>query len=392
MSTTGPNHWKERAGSVAVRLGTALVSIVLVLLLAETLLRLFFDPPPRVETQGIQSDYSRVTLELESIPDKGGLYMQSPSGLRLRPNTHAVLRNERLSGRTIDIRTNSLGYRGPEVSTQEGTKILFLGDSITFANYLAEEETFVHLVAVNGAERGHIWNTINSGVGTISLDNELAILKETGLSLAPNVVVLAFYLNDFQESLGVFVREPPGVIASSRVAQHAARAISQTTARLHRYRKQKKLLAEVRRDLESKLDPGSGDWRQSQRAFDALILANHHDWGGAWSEEAWTTMVPLFEELKRLSDEHGFQLAFIALPVSFQVHAAFVDDWPQRRLAEVAESLGVPMLDLLPAHRHAKGELFYDSCHHTALGAQVVAEEIADFLSTQGLTQDPEVH
>jgi hypothetical protein len=101
-------------------------------------------------------------------------------------------------------------------------------------------------------------------------------------------------------------------------------------------------------------------------------------------------MIPLFEELKRLSDEHGFQLVFVAFPVSFQVHTAFVDNWPQQRLAEVAESLDVPMLDLLPAHRRAKGELFYDHCHHTPLGARLVAEEIADFLSTQVLSQELE--
>jgi hypothetical protein len=106
-----------------------------------------------------------------------------------------------------------------------------LGDSITFANYLREESTYVHLVGTLGAQMGRSWNTINTGVGTIGLANELAILKETGLSVHPDVVVLDFYLNDFQESPGVFMVQPPALLSWSWGARYAALLLGRYQAR-----------------------------------------------------------------------------------------------------------------------------------------------------------------
>ena len=161
---------KSYAGSLVSGLVSTASFVLIVLVLLEGLSRLFLDSVPevRVEARVIPKSTEPISLELEGVPDRGELYQRTRSGLRLRPHTHAVLKNERLSGLTIDIRTNSLGYRGPEIDTREGTRILFLGDSITFANYLPEEETFVHLTRVLGAAKGHSWNTINAGVGTIS--------------------------------------------------------------------------------------------------------------------------------------------------------------------------------------------------------------------------------
>ena len=100
-------------------------------------------------------------------------------------------------------------------------------------------------------------------------------------------------------------------------------------------------------------------------------------------------MVPLFEELKRLSDEHGFQLAIVAFPVRYQVLSEFSNDWPQQQLAKIAKSLDVPLLDLLPSQRRAKGALYYDHCHHSPRGARLAAVEITEFLATQVLNDEP---
>ncbi|MCH7868518.1 MAG: SGNH/GDSL hydrolase family protein [Myxococcales bacterium] len=380
---------KSHAGSLVSGLVSTVSFVLIVLVLLEGLSRLFLDPVPevRVAARVIPKSTEPISLELEGVPDRGGLYQRTRSGLRLRPQTHAVLKNERLSGLTIDIRTNSLGYRGPEIDAREGTRILFLGDSITFANYLPEEETFVHLTRVLGAAKGHSWNTINAGVGTISLGNELAILKETGISVEPDVVVLAFYLNDFHESPGIFVARIPKAIAWSRVVQHVARIHSQNAKSSKE--KKSRFIAQVREDLARQLNPAPGNWRINPRAFDALILKNARDWGGAWSDAAWTSMVPLFEELKRLSDEHGFQLAIVAFPVRYQVLSEFSNDWPQQQLAKIAKSLDVPLLDLLPSQRRAKGALYYDHCHHSPRGARLAAVEITEFLATQVLNDEP---
>jgi hypothetical protein len=114
-----------------------------------------------------------------------------------------VIENHSLSKRRIEIRTNSLGYRNPEIGEKRGLRVLFLGDSVAFGDFLPEEETFVRLVESKARAEGENWEVINAAVGAVSLENELAILKETGIGLEPDVVVLGFYLNDFLESPGV---------------------------------------------------------------------------------------------------------------------------------------------------------------------------------------------
>jgi len=358
----------------------AVASSMLALLAGEALVRLVAPPPPEVyiETRRDQDQVGPAELQLERVPDAGGLFMTSPSGVRLRPNTHAILRHERLSGGTIDIRTNSLGYRGPEVSSGSGMRILFLGDSITFANYLPEEQTFVRLVGDFGRQMGHAWNTINTGVGAIGLANEVAILQESGLSVRPDVVVLDFYLNDFLESPGVFMVSPPPILSWSWAARYAA-------MRFGRYERREWTAAieeEIEAEVKRRLHPGPGNWKHDRQAFEAIAVQWWQDWGGGWSPAAWRLMAPLLRELKRLSEAHGFTLVFVAFPVSYQVEADFVEDWPQRQLIAIGRDLDVPVLDLLPSLRVAvsEGPLFYDQCHHTELGSRVVAQAIADFL------------
>lgn len=307
----------------------------------------------------------------------------SRTGLRLRPSTQVTLENERLSGRNIVIRTNSLGYRGPELGHKTAPRILFLGDSITLADYLHEKETFVHLVGEQLATAGHAAETVNSGVGTISLGSELAILRETGLSIEPDVVLLNFYLNDFRDSPGVYTAKLPGYLAWSQAAQLiAGRFITRPDIR-------GKEIAEWEQELAEQLETAAGNYRTDQRAFNRLILRRMRDWGGVWSPRAWDKLRPLFGELHRLSSLHGFKLAIVAHPVREQVQTEFVDDYPQKQLADIARDLDVPLLDLLPLLREHwqdnEERLFFDQCHHTPLGSKLVANWIAEFLMDSSL-------
>jgi len=375
-----------RGVRIAKKAGLVFAGLLVALLIGECAARIFLPPPPNVAVVTTeQRSFEVENMELNYVPESGGLYIGSRSGLRLRPNTRAVLRRERLSRKTIEIRTNSLGYRGPEVIEREGARILFLGDSITFANYLPESETFVNRVGEMAKLEGRTWNAINAGVGTISLGNELAILKETGLSIDPDVVVVMFYLNDFEESPGVAPINSPRWLRWSRLAHYTAQLFAR---RRHRTRDARKaardaLNAEIKAELEGRLEVKPGNWRRDQAALNKLIVDKSNDWGGAWSEKAWQIMRPLFVELKRLSEIHEFKLVFIATPVRYQAEAEFLDDFPQRKLAAIAKDLDVPMLDLLPAHREAvknRIRLFYDHCHHTPDGAKIAAGAITEFL------------
>ncbi len=206
----------------------ALAATVVAFLLAEGATRLILPPPQTVvieNADGLKERLKRenrreATMDLAGRPDAKGsrLYVITSTGRRLRANTRAVINHHKLSGNTVEIRTNSLGYRNREIGAKKGRRILFLGDSITFGDYLPEEQTFVRRVERLARESGDDWETINAGVGAISLETEMAILKETGLNLQPDVVVVDFYLNDFLNS--PYVLRPHIVFSQEEMARY----------------------------------------------------------------------------------------------------------------------------------------------------------------------------
>jgi hypothetical protein len=74
--------------------------------------------------------------------EEGSIFIKTPFGRRLRPNTNVEIKNHILSNKTVRFYINSLGLRHPEISPVKKTsqrRILFLVNSITFADCLHEE-------------------------------------------------------------------------------------------------------------------------------------------------------------------------------------------------------------------------------------------------------------
>jgi lysophospholipase L1-like esterase len=344
----------------------------------------------------ISAQTGRLVLELiGKKADRDWLHFTTPTGRRLRPNTHVIIQNHYLSKRRIEIRTNSLGYRNPEIGKKQKTRILFLGDSITFGSYLQEEETFVRLVETISAHRGQNWETINASVKSISLANELAILRETGVSTDPDIVVINFYLNDFAESPAVYAPELSAVLRSSRLLHYICEHACINWRRFHIGRgafcpEGRQMTRTWREEFEQSYPISKGDYRTSESAFNKLISDSFIDWGGAWSEHAWHVIETTLGEFKEISADHDFKLAIVAFPVCYQVKADYLYDYPQQQLELIAERLDIPILDLLPIlrekYRESDDKLFYDYCHPTAYGSRIIAEEVFEYLS--GLLRD----
>jgi hypothetical protein len=131
--------------------------------------------------------------------------------------------------------------------------------------------------------------------------------------------------------------------------------------------------------------PGkAGDIRTDRGAFNLSIRRDFRDWGTAWSSDAWDLMIPVLSEMARLADLHDFQLRIVCFPLRAQVEAEYTADEPQRILERVAADLHAPYLDLLPvlhrAWRAGNPDLFFDHCHPTPAGHEVVAEAMLSFL------------
>ena len=296
-------------------------------------------------------------------------------------------------------RTNSLGYRNREIGLKRGERILFLGDSITLGLAVNEPFTFVRLVEGMAQTDGLSWETINAGVNGLGTNGELAVLNETGLSVSPDVVVLGFYLNDFLESPGIYLNTLPGLFDRSVLAHQV---VTQASRYLY-------LTASEREALDSPpmLKPPDEieAWKDEFRMRSTVlrpggvsdpaalnlqedILRNFEDWGGAFSPHVWKKLDGLLAEFARLAEEHRLRFVIVVFPVRQQVEPAPVFDYPQRRLKEISESLGVPVLDLLPVLRAEYQRrkprdppMFFDQCHLTPYGNEIVARAVYGFLA-----------
>jgi hypothetical protein len=370
-------------------------SVALALFAGELLCRWLLPPVETAEV--VESDFAKRLADerrhAQSYDSVSLLSVATPTGRRLRANARVLFHNTLRGQRDVLIRTNELGFRGPQLGPKHAKRVLFLGDSITLADYLYEQDTHVELVGALARSAGRSIEVVNAGVAGVSLAEEIALFNETGLLAQPDAVVLGFYLNDFAASPGVVIPTPPRWLAGSRLV----RAVLDIRARAS--------LVETERDISgygprvrqwqaeaAKAFPPNAypDYRISRGAFNDEIQRAFRDWGSAWSESVWREVLePLFFTLARSTKERGIELYVLCFPVSFQVDAEFVADFPQQKLRELAARLGFPLLDLLPplraAARATKAPLFYDQCHYTPEGSRAVAGLAWEFLHKSGL-------
>lgn len=103
---------------------------------------------------------------------------------------------------THEVRVNALGLRGPEVGAKEPgeRRVLFLGDSLTYGQGVAEEDTVPRALERELAARtGTRWSVVNAGHRAYDTPQELALLDELGATIQPDVVLLGWYWNDVNE-------------------------------------------------------------------------------------------------------------------------------------------------------------------------------------------------
>lgn len=146
-------------------------SAAISLLVCEGLLRLFWPQP----TGPVQFAFD---------PVRGAIPTPNQKGRRVLPGTY-----------DFSFSNNSLGLRGPEIGPKTRKRILLLGDSFTYGIGVNDDETFANrLEVITGAE---VINAGNPGKGT---DYALRFYETKGKSLNVDLVVLCFFLNDYNDN------------------------------------------------------------------------------------------------------------------------------------------------------------------------------------------------
>jgi lysophospholipase L1-like esterase len=108
------------------------------------------------------------------------------------PNTRA-----HLMGADVAISSQGLRDREFTLTPPPGrTRILMLGDSLTFGWGVEAHETYSKRLEAMLQQAGHDVEVINTGVGNYNTEMEVAYFLERGAKLKPHYVVLNYFIND----------------------------------------------------------------------------------------------------------------------------------------------------------------------------------------------------
>jgi lysophospholipase L1-like esterase len=170
---------RRRIVSLAASVGLSLVSLVLVLATLELAFRL----------AGVSVGTVQINRETVRRSDNPRLLFE------LRPGGEAHAE--------VEYRVNALGLRGPETTVEKPSgvrRIAVLGDSIAFGYWVAERDGFPRQLEalLNPRGQGERVEVLDFGVPGYNLDQEIETLRSRALAFSPDVVVVAFCLNDLE--------------------------------------------------------------------------------------------------------------------------------------------------------------------------------------------------
>ncbi len=223
------------------------------------------------------------------------------------------------------LATSHAGFRDrdyPATKRPGSFRILGIGDSIMFGWGVGDGEDYLSLAEsrLAGAGVGRPVEIINTAVPGYNSVMEVATLREKGLRYAPDLVIVGLCGND--ASLPNFLQAPPELLAFDR-----------------------SFLADFVRDRFSEDEepgdgppglvdrPVKGGWRSTRAEDAAQVPARYaHMVGLAAFRRA-------LEELKQLSEGHGFSVLMLYYPGA------------PREMREIVAALGLASLNTAPAVR-----------------------------------------
>ena len=161
-----------------------MATILICFVILEVGLRLFWQDPFAV--------YSPTGLYIPS------LYMpDATKGYKHQPNFHGNFPGKLY--KDINVQINSKGLRDYEhnyLSFINRTRILALGDSVTFGVGLKYEDTYLSELEEKLLNEGYNIEIIKAGVSCYEFDQQYAYFFEEGYKYSPDIVMIGVVLND----------------------------------------------------------------------------------------------------------------------------------------------------------------------------------------------------
>ena len=241
-----------------------------------------------------------------------------------------------------DINRDGLRDRDHQIENTTGaTRIVCLGDSVTFGYMVKPEESYPAILQRMLDERNQNCEVFNMALPGWSTRQERYAYERIARQYKPDFVILGVCLNDIPE-LRNNLAKPPAWIALPYRYSAVVRAL---------------------------LRPQAGEIHGVEELF---VFHDEQRIKDAWNR--------FFEEVRLLNQQvtgDGAKLIVILFPFRVQVMPDAPAPIPQQTMAQVIME-ETPYLDMLPTLRPLGWDGFIDYDHLTPLGATAVAESIIE--------------
>jgi lysophospholipase L1-like esterase len=264
-----------------------------------------------------------------------------------------------------------------------------LGDSITFGNNLAIEETFPFQLQQQLATPGRNLEVLNFGVHGYDTLQEVSSLEIRGLGCHPDLVVVAYCLNDVSissVSLAHIQRmqrlraAPYNFLFESRLVDLIAESIE--TLRIKRWEKQVNHPTVFRREYANQIDAIGDD------ESDLLgLMAQAPTWpNSTWygDRDRVGRLRFGFRRLASLAQKNGFPVVIMIIPLLQDKGGAYTHGVAHRIVALEARRAGFDTIDLTDDFmRVGMGKLTLttgDIFHPNKTGNAIMATSLATYI------------
>lgn len=266
------------------------------------------------------------------------------------------------------VETNSVGLRNTQEPDDSRFRILAVGDSLTFGPFVPNEDTWPGwLESILNAQLfpSTSVQVLNAGVSGYTIEDEQAYLREKGLALEPDLVILALFPNDISdlmpEQREYLARGDHQATRSRRITLSGIRLyLSEHSAAYNVIRNLKNRLLSA--DSSSGVTEGAAWLRSGSLAAQAAAADRGRGKYGAIVYESpeepehqafWIRYESLMRETIDLLRTSSVPLAVVAFPDFRQLPSNGYPDNPQGFFGSIAQDENIPYLDLLPTLRAA---------------------------------------
>ena len=293
-------------------------------------------------------------------------------------------------------------------------RILLLGDSVAFGASIDRAAIFPERLERSLDRPSQRIEVVNAAVNGYGAYNEVQYFIATGRSFQPDLVLIAFCMNDVVDPLlhwnrggRLAIRVPPDAIPNPEYHERNAlprfryrrwkAQAAQRSALFERFART--LLPHIERRLEwepaaavSNERSEDGTWPTHLTLEDDLSIEVLMD----YESPEWRWLRRQYDELQAAVTEAGARLAVLVFPLAYQQDPDY-PHLPQSLWRRYCESRGLSCLDLLAGLRRGRGDagfpreddwyddVWMDTWHLTPKGHAIAAAETASFLEREGL-------